>query len=133
MKRSLSIFLSFILISAASSVYSQVAVFTENETQITVTAGDWFDVSLASNKTTGYSWSLAITESNPEGVLADMGNEYIAPENSGDRPKLGASGKEVWHLKTLSAGTVNLVFTYSRPFETDKEPAKTVIFNVTVQ
>jgi inhibitor of cysteine peptidase len=119
--------LFLVFISAVS--YSQVAAtFTESDSQVSVNAGDWFDVKLESNKTTGYSWVLMITDSNPDGVVVEMGHDYISPETG----RLGAGGHEVWNFKTMQAGFFNLVFNYTRPWE-EGTSAKTVTIGVTVK
>jgi predicted secreted protein len=120
--------LFLVFISAVS--YSQVAAtFTESDSQVSVNAGEWFDVKLESNKTTGYSWVLMITDSNPDGVVVEMGNEYINPETD----LRGAPGHELWHFKTMQAGFFNLVFNYTRPWEKEGTSAKTVTIGVTVK
>lgn len=131
MKKTFLVFFVLMFISVIS--YSQVTTFTESDSQVSIAAGEWFDVKLTSNKSTGYSWSVMITDMNPDGVVSEMGNEYIQPQNEGDRPVLGASGYELWHFKTLDKGFFNLVFHYARPWETDGTPAKTVTIGVTVE
>lgn len=128
MKKILFIFVFFFAVSMVS--YSQVTTFTESDSQVSITAGEWFDVKLESNKTTGYSWTVMITDMNPDGIVSDMGNEYIEQPKEGR--VLGAGGYELWHFKTLDRGFFNLVFHYARPWETDGTPAKTVTIGVTV-
>lgn len=124
-----TIFFLLFFFSVSVVSYSQVTTFTESDTQVSVTAGDWFDVKLESNKTTGYAWTLMITDSNPDGVLVEMGNEYINPEPG----KLGAPGNELWHFKTMQAGFCNLVFQYTRPWETNGTPSKTITIAVDIK
>jgi inhibitor of cysteine peptidase len=127
MKSTVSVFMFLLLLSIIS--YSQDKIFTESDTEISVTTGETFDIKLTSNKSTGYSWSVTIEEPNPPGVVTELGSDYQAPQAG----KLGASGSEIWHFSAAESGFVKLVFRYSQPWDTEKEPAKTITFNVNVQ
>jgi len=92
--------------------------------QITANAGDSFTITLDSNPSTGFTWSIsAITD---EAVIYDMGNEF----KGADTDMVGAGGQEVWTFKTVDEGTSTIEMQYSRSWETGVEPAGT--FNVTV-
>jgi len=92
--------------------------------QITISDGDSFTVTLDSNPSTGFAWSIsAITN---EAVIDDVSNEF----NGADTGMMGAGGQEVWTFEALDKGTSTIEMQYSRSWETGVEPAAT--FNVTV-
>lgn len=91
--------------------------------QVELSVGQTLVVTLASNVTTGYSWSL--TENSDSSVLSETGNEYIAPQTT----LIGAGGTEEWTFQALKKGTSTISMGYSRPWESTP-PAET--FNLTV-
>lgn len=95
--------------------------------EIRVLTGKQFSITLLANHTTGYSWRLA-GALDPK-ALKLVSNEYEAAPG-GD---LGASGEEVWTFSTATAGTVQLVFEYVRPFEKDAKPVKTARYSVIIE
>ena len=92
--------------------------------QVELSVGQTLVVTLASNVTTGYSWSLA--DNSDSSVLSETGNEYISPQTS----LVGAGGNEKWTFQALKKGTSIISMEYSRPWEKDTPPAET--FDVTV-
>lgn len=74
---------------------------------ITARAGQDFQVSLAENPSTGYTW--AITTEPDKAVIVQKGaSTFIqAPESSG---LAGAPGTEVWTFTAVAAGNTNIVF-----------------------
>jgi inhibitor of cysteine peptidase len=106
--------------------YSQEKTYTETSSEIAATVGENFTISLESNQSTGYSWSVGMVSDNAQVVVAGM--DYDLPEGS----KTGQGGAEVWHLKAVAPGSVKLMFYYARSWEKDA-PAKTVTFNVTIK
>ncbi|WP_026508243.1 protease inhibitor I42 family protein [Butyrivibrio sp. MC2013] len=76
-------------------------------------------LSLESNQTTGYSWTLA---QEPE--LFDVQDEYIEKDHSEDM--VGVGGQHIFTLTPKMAGKTELTFTYARPWE-DPETDTTVI------
>src|SRR4030095_12018208 len=125
MKKLLSV-LIFILFFAVSISYSQEKTYTANDTEISAAIGENFTISLASNQSTGYSWSVGMISDNSQVVVTGM--DYDLPDN----PKTGQGGDEVWHLKAVAGGTMKLLFYYARSWEKDA-PAKTVTYNVTIK
>ena len=97
---------------------------TESGQQITLSPGASLVVTLDSNATTGFSWSIAGI--SDEDVVDDVANEYQAPDSG----LMGAGGQEVWTFQAGDKGTSTIEMQYSRSWETDVEPAET--FNVTV-
>ena len=94
--------------------------------QVELAVGQSLVVTLASNITTGYSWSLS--ENSDEAVLSETGNEYIAPQTT----LVGAGGKEEWTFKALKKGTSTISMGYSRPWESTP-PIETFDLTVVVK
>lgn len=97
----------------------------DNGGVVSATTGEPVVLTLESNPSTGYSWSLA-AEPDPN-VLAFVSSRYVAP---GDDDRVGAAGTEVWTWNAVSEGSTVLRLEYVRPFEPN-EVAET--FEVTVE
>lgn len=113
--------LSFML---AISAVSQTKTYAAGDTVIIAGVGEQFDIKLASNQSTGYSWHL---ENNFGSLVFIKGKDYITPENS----KIGQGGDEVWHFETLAEGEAKLIFFYSRSLDrADGDNILTFIINI---
>lgn len=124
--KTLTYLILFVSMGFLSQALSQEKTYTEKDKEIIAAVGENFTVSLESNQSTGYSWSVGMVADNSQIVVTGM--DYDLPENA----KTGQGGAEVWHLKAVAPGTVKLMFYYSRSWEKEA-PAKTLSFNVTIQ
>jgi len=124
--KTLTYLILFVSMGFLSQTISQEKTYTEKDKEIVATVGENFTVSLESNQSTGYSWSVGMVADNSQIVVTGM--DYDLPENA----KTGQGGAEVWHLKAVAPGTVKLMFYYARSWEKEA-PAKTMSFNVTIQ
>jgi inhibitor of cysteine peptidase len=115
-----SLLFSVVLLAFAVSAADQDAK------PITVTAGQTFNVTLASNPTTGYSWALA-KPLDPK-LLTLVTNIYQRPETR----LVGAGGNEVWTFKAAGEGRTDISLKYVRPWETNVPPVRTTNFVVVV-
>ena len=95
---------------------------------VTLRVGDFLQVSLASNASTGFRWAPDMEISDP-GVLAQTGHEAVGPAQ-GSGP--GASGREVWVLQAMSAGKATVTTGYGRPWEGGEKDSWTFTAEVTV-
>lgn len=95
--------------------------------EVSLRVGDFLQVSLGSNASTGFSWAEQMQISDPE-VLAQTGHEAVGPADG--RP--GGPGREVWVLQALSAGTTTVSTTYGRPWEGGEKDTWTFTAAVTV-
>jgi inhibitor of cysteine peptidase len=95
--------------------------------QVELSAGQTLVVTLPSNATTGFSWSLA--DNSDSSVLSETGNQYIAPQTT----LMGAGGNEEWTFQALKKGTSVISMAYSRPWEKDTPPAETFDLTVVVK
>jgi inhibitor of cysteine peptidase len=101
-------------------------VFTLPSVVAQVKTGDDFFIALPSNVTTGYSWKAKVTDGK---VVSNEGDVYQSPTTS--HP--GAGGQQLFIFHANASGTTSIAFAYSRPFEKNAAPAKSVSFTVTVQ
>jgi inhibitor of cysteine peptidase len=94
---------------------------------VEISAGDSLIVTLDSNPTTGFAWSLkGISD---ESVLKEAGHEFKAAPAS-DPPLLGAGGKEIWTFKALNKGSSTISMEYIRSWEQNVEPQETFALTV---
>lgn len=102
-----------------------------NQKQISRSAtlhlGDYLQVSLGSNASTGYQWEDKMLISDPK-VITQTGHETLAPAT--DRP--GAPGREVWMLQTTGLGQTTVSTTYGRPWPGGEKDGWVFTVNVTV-
>jgi inhibitor of cysteine peptidase len=84
-------------------------------------------VALASNPTTGFSWSIG--EDSDEGLVLQGEPRYVPAGST--TPVVGAGGTEVFSFEADDSGTSRLVLEYRRPFEPGVAPEQT--FSVTVE
>jgi inhibitor of cysteine peptidase len=81
------------------------------KTAYEISIGESFQIELASNPTTGYSWKWA----NKQEVSAvdTIDNQYIP--DSPDR--IGGGGKEIWKFKGLKSGSEVIKLEYRRSWQ----------------
>jgi inhibitor of cysteine peptidase len=94
--------------------------------QVELSVGQSLILTLASNATTGYRWT--VVKNSDEGVLHESGHEYIAPKTN----LVGAGGKEAWTFKAMKKGTSTISMEYSRPWEEGTPPVETFVLTVVV-
>lgn len=90
-----------------------------------IAVGERFEVRLASNPSTGFSWAL---RGGADGrVVRLVGSRFVppAPPATGPAP-VGREGNEVFALEGVAPGRTTLEFAYARPWEKDVAPAKVV-------
>ena len=92
----------------------------------TLAVGDFLQVSLGSNASTGYQWADKMLLSDPT-VMTQTGHETIAP--TADKP--GASGREVWMLQATAPGTTTVSTTYGQPWPGGEK--ESWVFSVNVE
>jgi predicted secreted protein len=101
--------------------------------EIEVEAGSSFIVTLWSNQTTGFSWS-EFTLHGEENIVELVSHEYTTPsENNNESQMVGADGNEVWILKALKSGTIDISMKYSQPWEGGKKGAFSFFLSVVVK
>jgi predicted secreted protein len=91
-------------------------------------------IELEGNPTTGYSWAYTM---EPEGVVREVLAEYRGAQGTGDstgapESRIGRGGVFVFVFESLKPGTVELRFSYARPWESGVAPAETENYVLTV-
>lgn len=106
-----------LLTACASTPPSSVAVNDDANCPLTLQRGQTLIVSLASNPTTGYRWSLRDVSSEQ---LKSLGPEVFSSPKS---DMIGGDGMSTWRFQAAEAGSGRLYLTYQQPWEPDAEPA----------
>ena len=101
--------------------------FSEVDTnrEIVISTNRTFEIVLASNRSTGYSWVLQID--HPE-VVSRVSDTYIADKSG----RIGVPGETIWLLKSNNKGNAMLTFSYQRPSEEEIAPSRIVKFIIAV-
>ena len=94
---------------------------------VSLAVGDYLQLSLGSNASTGYQWEDRLLISDPN-VMLQTGHETLAP--AADRP--GAPGREVWMLQTKNRGETTVSTTYGRPWPDSEQDSWVFSVNVKV-
>ncbi|MFC1935887.1 protease inhibitor I42 family protein [Chloroflexota bacterium] len=95
---------------------------------IDLVVGDTYEVALESNGTTGYQWLVEHTLCFCNENLL----EIIDQRFEVDSDLIGAAGEQVFVLRAVGAGTVDVMFTYKRPWEDEVLRSVTYTFNITL-
>ena len=101
---------------------------SNNGKEYTVKVGQTFDVSLASNPSTGYGWT--VSEPSDEKVLSHTEGNYRSSGDS-NKPISGQGGRTYWEFTALKAGKTEIKMIYARPWES-VQPAQTFTLKVMV-
>ncbi len=81
---------------------------SENQQNVEIKNGQEFTITLGSNPSTGYSWS--IDDTYDRNIISKISNEFIASNTK----RIGAPGHELWIFKGTGTGSTKLNFTYAR-------------------
>ncbi len=84
-------------------------------------------VSLPSNPTTGYRWSI---QDSAGGVLRSLGPEVYTSSDNGQL--LGSGGQSTWRFQVFAPGSGRLRLTSQQPWEPEAEPAQVFDCPITV-
>jgi len=107
-------------------VTTAITKYNETATDIKVKVGEQFEIDLAANVTTGYTWDG--NEVYDKTMLELVKKEYIT--SGQQRP--GAGGTQMYMFKALKAGDTQIKMTYKRSWETT-DSDKTIIFKVSIK
>ena len=91
--------------------------------------GDQLTVTLSTNPTTGYSWSVLCTSPR---LLQQCGeSSFKQPRH---RPgKVGVGGEQIWKFRALASGEMILRFSYARSWEHGVAPVRMIEWPVTIR
>ncbi len=101
----------------------------DKEPKVELAKGDKLLVKLPANPTTGFTWLVAKGESD---TLRSKEKPVYEAANK-DKKVIGGGGTQTFTFEAGQIGEVEIVLNYQRPFEKDKEPAKTYKFKVVVK
>lgn len=119
------LFLGLALALMALTPHSPVLQEPDAASPVTVQIGEEFFIALQSNPSTGYSWTQQTGDGS---VLAYEGNVRQNPSTATP----GAPGQQIFIYHANRTGTSTLTFQYSRPFEPNAAPARSVTFTIQV-
>ena len=115
-----------VLASVLTACGGTSAVYDKGDADIEAKTGETFTIELEENPTTGYQWTIAVSD---ESVVALDKDEYVPNDKSGE--VAGSGGTRVLTFKALKAGTATISMVYERNWEPNPDDEK-VQFNVTV-
>lgn len=101
------------------------AAYGDAEHPITLPVARQFAVSLESNATTGYAWTIDLSAAPAVELLSER---FVEP----DTDLVGAPGHQVFELQGVAAATGTIELTYVRSFEPDADPADSRTIHVTI-
>lgn len=93
---------------------------------LTVKKNASFVISLPAVPSTGYAWTLDV--SNHKQIVEKTDKSFV-PNSPG---LVGESGYENWEFFAKQQGTEPLIFTYSRPWETNLPPTDVKLYYIIV-
>lgn len=118
-----------LMMTACGSDGSESRIYTDADTgsEIQLDSGDLFGVSLESNPSTGYGWTIVAFE-ELDGVLELREERYDEP----DTELVGAPGTQVFTFAAVGEGAGILRLEYVRSFDDPPVPERIVEFIVRV-
>ena len=97
-----------------------VTVEKQSECPVQLNNGQHLILTLPSNPTTGYRWTI---QDSAGGVLRALSPEvYSNPEDAG---VVGSAGLSTWRFQAFATGTGRLRLTYSQPWAPEVPAVKT--------
>jgi inhibitor of cysteine peptidase len=119
--------LAFVFFSTAIFAANGVNYIDPLKTIVVKKSAPEFTITIQSNPTTGYSWSLKDYDYN---LISPVSSKYYPPVN---KKLIGAGGYEKWTFRVKPQGfivpqTTSLTLIYSRPW--DQQGAQVTIFKV---
>lgn len=114
--------LALMLASCESGSDTTNLTEADNGATISISNGNWLEIALWGNPTTGYTWNRVALTTN---VLSQQGDNYVP-----DSDRTGSGGMYYFSYHAEHAGQTLVKLTYNRTFEPGVPPAKT--FQVTV-
>ena len=103
--------------------------FSDASTPIAVVPGEPFAISLESNASTGYEWT--ITEAPDADIVTVENATGTVTAGDGGDGATGVPGTTVFDFKAKASGTTTVTFTYARSFDpADGPTSSTFTINV---
>lgn len=125
MKKILACLLATVVLSGSCLAIMPVIIRDrDNGKTIHVGTGDYIDIALNGNPTTGYDW-------NVESKLTPVLNKISGPSFKRWSERIGAGGKVTYRFRAIKNGTVLLKLVYKRSWE-KVAPVKTFVIKIMV-
>lgn len=96
----------------------------------TLAVGQTLLISLPSNATTGYAWTLSGSTNEVLRPGTPFGEEATDPHEPG---MVGVGGNTSWRFQAAQPGMVHLSFAYRRAWEANTRPAETATYTIVVR
>ncbi len=103
---------------------------TMETNELKVREGEYFEITLDSNPSTGFAWELV--EGMDESFLEPTDNVYGSNNSDERQPSVGVGGREVWTFKALKKGNTMFSMKYCQPFDRNN-PAEEKSFNIIIE
>jgi len=116
-----------IIVVVTLVAFSCAGPFTnkDNGTTVNLTIDDPFEIQLAANGSTGYSWKILPYDS---AVIKQIGE----PEYKSNSDAIGSAGIITFKFQTVADGQTDLKLVYQKKWEEDAAPAKTFEMKIVV-
>ena len=114
--------LAFCASTATAAIYPKVVTGSGG---VALKPDDDFLVALPANPTTGYSWTVRVSDKN---IVSAEGSAYKSPTGKA----MGAGGEQVFGFEAVHAGSATITLEYRRPWEKGTKAAQTVTIRVQV-
>ena len=99
-------------------VFLAVALMSFQQRNMSVKSGEFFNIILESNRSTGYGWYW---ENKPDKSILDSINvDYVLKS----KMQTGSGGNEIWEFRAMRKGEQMIKLVYKRPWE-NEAPLKT--------
>ncbi|MGI5848941.1 MAG: protease inhibitor I42 family protein [Christensenellales bacterium] len=115
-----------VMIAVGCTATAGQKVYGKDDTDISVDTGQSFTIKLEENPTTGYQWSVSISDES----IVKLENDYYKQEPT-DKQLVGAGGYRMLTFKGLKQGNATITLIYERSFE-EHSAIETIVYNVTV-
>ena len=106
-------------LSLSLTLFAQANNFNKPEESLSLQRGQTITISLPSNPTTGYSWSLC--SKNTRNTIVGIEEMPYEAEQTG---LIGSGGTQSWHVTGKKRGVAHIKFEYRRPWEKGAVPAQ---------
>lgn len=116
--------------SPASSEAAGGEVQGVRDGRTTLAVGQTLLISLPSNATTGYAWTLSGSNIDVLSPGTPFGEEATDPHEPG---MVGVGGNTSWRFQAAQPGMVHLSFAYRRAWEANTRPAETATYTIVVR
>ena len=126
MKKAAVVLALMIALAALAGCGGTQTVYGKEDTDIAAKAGETFTIKLEENPTTGYQWSVSVSD---ESVVALDKDEYVPDDKNGELA--GSGGVRVLTFKALKEGTATIGMVYERSWEPNPDDER-VQYSVTV-